>query len=274
MDFFNALMSYSFLQYAVAASLLSALSCGISGTFVYINRITFIAGGIAHAVLGGVGAAVYFGFSPFTGAVVSAVLFAFILGIIKFKASAHEDTVIGALWACGMSAGIIFIYLTPGYAVNLNSYLFGNILLVSSEDLVYLSILALIVLLISAVFYRQFTAVSFDEEFASLRGIRSPLIYIVLLTMIALTVVVLMKVVGLILVIAFLSLPSATSAIFFKKISSIIAFSIVLSFIFSMTGLAFSYKYDLPTGASITIVSGIFYIISLIVSKYHGKILR
>ncbi|HNW81582.1 MAG TPA: metal ABC transporter permease [bacterium] len=271
MDFFNALLSYSFLQYAVAASLLSALSCGISGTFVYINRITFIAGGIAHAVLGGVGAAVYFGFNPFAGAVTAALLFALILGIIKFKASAHEDTVIGALWACGMSAGIIFIYLTPGYAVNLNSYLFGNILLVSKQDLVYLSILALTVFLISTVLFRQFCAVSFDDEFASLRGIKSHLIYILLLAMIALTVVVLMKVVGLILVIAFLSLPSATSAIFFKKISSIIAFSILLSFIFSMTGLAVSYKYDLPTGASITIVSGAVYIISLVMDKMKTR---
>lgn len=272
MNFFNALTSYSFLQFAVAASLLAALSCGISGTFVHINRITFIAGGIAHAVLGGVGAAVYFGFSPFAGALVTAVLFALILGIIKFKASQHEDTVIGALWACGMSAGIIFIYLTPGYAINLNSYLFGNILLVSIEDLIYLAILAFAVLTISTVFYRQFSAVSFDEEFASLRGIRSPLIYVVLLTMIALTVVVLMKVVGLILVIAFLSLPSATSAVFFKRIHSIIFFSIFLSFVFSLTGLAISYNYDLPTGAAITIVAGTVYILSLILRKYYEQL--
>lgn len=269
MDFFNALASYSFLQYAVIAALFAAVSCGITGTFVHINRITFIAGGIAHAVLGGVGAAVYFGFSPFTGALVTAVLFALVLGIIKFKASQHEDTVIGALWACGMSAGIIFIYLTPGYAVNLNSYLFGNILLVSFEDLISLAVLAVIVVIISAVFYRQFTAVSFDEEFASLRGVKSHLIYILLLTMIALTVVVLMKVVGLILVIAFLSLPSAAAAVFFKRIHSIIFFSISLSFLFSLAGLAVSYKYNLPTGATITITAGFIYIISLVLRKYY-----
>ena len=274
MNFFNALMSYSFLQYAVAASLLAAISCGISGTYVYINRITFIAGGIAHAVLGGVGAAVYLGFSPFTGALVTALAFAVILGIIKFKASAHEDTIIGALWACGMSAGIIFIYLTPGYAVNLNSYLFGNILLVSKDDLIMLAVLASVVLIISTLFYRQFAAVSFDEEFARLRGVKSQIVYIILLAMIALTVVVLMKVVGLILVIAFLSLPSAASAVFFRKISSITAFSMILSFIFSIAGLALSYKYDLPTGASITLAAGAFYIISIMAGKYYGKVLK
>lgn len=272
MEFFKALLTYSFLQNALAAAFLAAVSCGISGTFVFVNRITFIAGGIAHAVLGGVGAAVYFGFSPFAGAVTSSLFFAVILGIIKFKASQHEDTVIGALWACGMSAGIIFIYITPGYSVNMNSYLFGNILLVSKSDLVSLAVLAGIVLTTAVVLYRQFKAVSFDQEFATLRGIKSSVVYIIMLSMIALTVVVLMKVVGLILVIAFLSLPAATAAVFSRKISSIIIYSSILSFLFSFSGLTVSYKYDLPTGATITLVAGFIYIISITIGKYYGKI--
>lgn len=272
MGFLNALIEYSFLQNAVAAAFFASVSCGISGTFVFVNRITFIAGGIAHAVLGGVGAAVYFGFSPFLGAVVSSLLFAVILGIIKFKASQHEDTVIGALWALGMSTGIIFIYLTPGYSVNLLSYLFGNILLVSSDDVAVLALLALTVLIVVTVFYRQFKAVSFDMEFSTLRGIKSLFIYITMLSMIALTIVVLMKVVGLILVIAFLSLPAATAAVFTKKMGTIIIFSSILSFIFSFSGLFVSYRYNLPTGAAITAVSGMIYLLSIILGRYYGGV--
>ena len=274
MSFFEALLKYGFLQNAVAAAVLASVSCGISGTFVFVNRITFIAGGIAHAVLGGVGAAVYFGFSPFAGAVVTAILFAIILGIIKFKASEHEDTVIGALWAIGMSAGIIFIYMTPGYSVNLNSYLFGNILLVSKDDIAGLFFLAVTVLTTVTIFYRQFKSVSFDMEFSTLRGIKSLFIYIVMLSMIALTVVVLMKVVGLILVIAFLSLPAATAAVFTSRIGKIILLSSILSFMFSFTGLFISYRYDLPTGATITTVSGFVYLISIISGRYYAKLFK
>ena len=266
MDFFNALSTYSFLQNAVVAALFAAVSCGISGTFVHINRITFIAGGIAHAVLGGVGAAVFFGFPPFAGAIATALIFAVLLGIIRLKAMQHEDTVIGAMWACGMSAGIIFIYLTPGYAVNLNNYLFGNILLVSKSDITALSVLAALVILVSVLFFRQFKAVSFDEENATLHGVKASLIYILMLSVIALTVV-LMKVVGLILVIAFMTLPAATAAIFQRKVGGIIVLSIILSFIFSMSGLFVSYTWNLPTGAVITLVSGAVYAVALLCSK-------
>ncbi len=272
MDVLSAFFTYGFLQNALLAAVLASVSCGISGTFVNINRITFVAGGIAHAVLGGVGAAVYFGWSPFGGAIVSSIVFAIILGLIKLKVSQHEDTVIGALWAGGMSAGIIFMYLTPGYSVNITSYLFGNILLVSDSDLIILSVLAVITLITALVFYRQFAFVSFDEEFARLRGIKSATIYIIMLTMIALTVVILMKVVGLVLVIAFLSLPAATAALFTKKIHLIIIVSGLINFFFSFTGLTFSYLYNLPTGATITLVSGVVFLILILWRQGYARI--
>ncbi len=272
MEFFNAVLTFNFLQNALAAAFLASFSCGISGTFVHINRITFITGGIAHAVLGGVGAAVFFGFSPMAGAIAVSIVFAVILGLIRFNGGQHEDTVISALWGCGMSAGIIFIYFSPGYAVNLSNYLFGNILLVSKGDLISLSILAAVVFLIMAVFYRQFAAVSFDEEYARIRGLKSSIIYIVMLIMIALTIVVLMKVVGLILVIAFLSFPSATASIFSSKIPKIMLLSFVFSFVFSLTGLGVSYSYNLPTGAAITLVAGFVYIISIMIRRYYEKL--
>jgi zinc transport system permease protein len=270
-EFLSAVITYSFLQNALAAAFLASFSCGIAGTFVHINRITFITGGIAHAVLGGVGAAVFFGFSPMTGAVVTALLFALILGTIRFKGGEHEDTVISALWGCGMSVGIIFIYFTPGYSVNLNNYLFGNILLVSRQDITALTILAGVVLVIATLFYRQFTAVSFDEEYTRIRGLKSQAVYITMLAMIALTIVVLMKVVGLILVIAFLSFPAATASVFSSKIPRIIVLSSLLSFAFSLTGLKLSYTYDLPTGAAITLVAGAVYILSILVRRYYEK---
>ncbi|HPA57989.1 MAG TPA: metal ABC transporter permease, partial [bacterium] len=259
---------------AVFAALLASVLCGISGTFVFVNRITFIAGGIAHAVLGGVGAAVYFGFPPFSGAVAAALVFALVLGIIKFKASQHEDTVIGALWALGMSVGIIFIYLTPGYSVNLLSYLFGNILLVSTDDIVVLAVLGFAVITVAAVLYRQLKSVSFDLEFSILRGVKGFAVYTMMLVMIALTVVVLMKIVGLILVIAFLSLPAATAAVFTKRMGKIIVVSSVLSFIFSFSGLFVSYNFDLPTGATITAVAVVIYLLSIISGRYYGKLFK
>jgi len=274
MDVISAFFTYGFLQNALLAAVLASVSCGISGTFVNINRITFVAGGIAHAVLGGVGAAVYFGFSPFAGAIVSSIFFAVVLGLVKLKISQHEDTVIGALWAGGMSTGIIFMYLTPGYSVNITSYLFGNILLVSQSDLIILFVLALITLLMAVIFYRQFVFVSFDEEFARLRNVKSTLIYILMLSMIALTVVILMKVVGLVLVIAFLSLPAATAALFTKKIHLIIVFSGLLNLIFSFMGLSFSYLYNLPTGATITLVSGVVFMVFMLWRHFYARIFK
>jgi len=272
MEFFDAVLTYNFLQNALIAAFLASFSCGIAGTFVHINRITFITGGIAHAVLGGVGAAVFFGFPPMYGAIAVSVVFAVILGVIRFSGGQHEDTVISALWGCGMSAGIIFIYFSPGYAVNLTNYLFGNILLVSKNDIISLSILAAVVFLMMIIFYRQFVAVSFDEEYARIRGIKSSIIYIVMLIMIALTIVVLMKVVGLILVIAFLSFPAATASIFSSKIPKIMVLSFVFSFVFSLTGMGVSYSYNLPTGAAITLVAGFVYIISILLRRYYERI--
>ncbi|MGI6394903.1 MAG: metal ABC transporter permease [bacterium] len=274
MSFFSAILNYQFLQNALIAAFFASILCGISGTFVYVNRITFIAGGIAHAVLGGVGAAVYFNYPPFGGAVVAALIFALLLGIIKFKASQHEDTVIGALWALGMSAGIIFIYLTPGYSVNLLSYLFGNILLVSKHDIKTLVAVTLLVVLTVGMLYRQFKSVSFDFEFSTLRGIKSFFVYTAMLIVIAMTVVVLMKVVGLVLVIAFLSLPVATAAIFTKKMGGTIVLSALLGFVFSFSGLYASYGFNLPTGATITAVAGFIYLILLILRRFYAKFLK
>jgi zinc transport system permease protein len=239
-----------------------------------VKRITFISGGIAHAVLGGMGVAYYLGVDPLRGAVVTAILSAVLLGLVNLKAKQHEDTIIGALWAVGMAVGIIFMSLTPGYNVDLMSFLFGNILMVTSPVLRVLFFLDLIILLVVATFYRQFLLVCFDEEYARLRGLPVEFLYILLLCLIALTVVILIKVVGLILVIALLTLPAAVSGLFSHNLSHMMGLATVLGLIFIMVGLVVSYNLNLPSGATIVIIAGGCYLGALGLNKLYLFMLR
>ncbi len=268
-EFILALGKYSFIQNAVIAGVLSSLACGITGTYVVVKRITFISGGIAHAVLGGMGVAYYLGVDPLVGAVVTALLSAILLGLVNLKAKQHEDTVIGALWAVGMAVGIIFMSMTPGYNVDLMSFLFGNILMVTGPALRILLLLDLIILLIVAVFYRQFLLVCFDEEYARLRGLPVDFLYILLLCLIALTVVILIKVVGLILVIALLTLPAAVAGLFTRNLRKMMGWAIVLGLLFTIVGLVISYNLNLPSGAMIIIIAGSSYLCALGIHKLY-----
>jgi zinc transport system permease protein len=251
------------MQNAVLAGFMASIVCGISGTFVVIKRITFISGGIAHSILGGIGVAYYLGINPLIGAFLSAILSAILLGIIKIKSNENEDTLIGALWAIGMAVGVIFISLTPGYNTDIISFLFGNILLVSKSDLWILLFLNIFVLTAIFVFFRQFIAISFDEELAKLRGLKTNFLYIFLLIVIAVTIVVLIKIVGLILVISLLTLPAAIARLFTKSPSKMMIVAVILGFSFVLIGLVVSFKPNLPPGATIIVINGIFYIISL-----------
>ncbi len=258
-----AILHYAFMQNAIIAGFMASIACGISGTFVVIKRITFISGGIAHSILGGIGVAYFLGINPLIGAFVAAILSAVLLGIIKIKSNENEDTLIGALWAIGMAVGVIFISLTPGYNTDIMSFLFGNILLVSKSDLWVLLFLNIFVLTTVFVFFRQFIAISFDEELAKLRGLSTNLLYILLLIVIAVTIVVLIKIVGLILVISLLTLPAAISRLFTKSPSKMMFVSAILGFIFVAMGLFVSFKPNLPPGATIIVINGLFYILAL-----------
>ena len=258
-----AILHYAFMQNAIIAGFMASIACGISGTFVVIKRITFISGGIAHSILGGIGVAYFLGINPLIGAFVAAILSAVLLGIIKIKSNENEDTLIGALWAIGMAVGVIFISLTPGYNTDIMSFLFGNILLVSKSDLWVLLFLNIFVLTTVFVFFRQFIAISFDEELAKLRGLSTNLLYILLLIVIAVTIVVLIKIVGLILVISLLTLPAAISRLFTKSPSKMMFVSAILGFIFVVMGLFVSFKPNLPPGATIIVINGLFYILAL-----------
>jgi zinc transport system permease protein len=272
MEFLKALSEHLFLQYAVTAGILASISCGITGTFVVVKRIGFISGGIAHTALGGLGIAFYFGINPMIGALVSALLAAVIIGFVTIKAGEHSDTAIGALWAVGMAIGLLFMSATPGYNTNLVTYLFGNILMVSRTDLSMLLILNILVFIIVFLFYRQFVLISFDEVYSKVRGLKVNLVYILLLCMIALTVVLLIQVVGLILVIALLTLPAAIARIYFDNMSKIMVSAIFLGLLFTLSGLVFSYYgRNLPAGATIIIVAGSVYLISVSIKNFVKK---
>jgi len=239
------------------------------GTYVVVKRISFLAGGIAHSVLAGMGVAYFFGNEPIIGAIISAIVAALIIGWIKLKWQEGEDIIIAAVWAVGMAIGILFISKTPDYSVDLMSYLFGNILMVTPSELYLMLTLDIILLLFVTLFYKQFLAVCFDEEFAKLRGINVDFFYMFLLCLVALTVVLLIQVVGLILVIALLTLPAAIAAQYKNSLKGIMLLAIVLGILFNSLGLVVSYEPDLPAGATIILIAGASYILSFIFQKYR-----
>jgi len=268
MSFFSALLEQPFLQFALAAGLLASIGCGVMGTYVVVKRIAFIAGGIAHSVLGGMGAAIYYGFDPLAGALLAAIASALIIGWIRLKWRTQEDTLIGALWAIGMAIGILFIAKTPGYQGDLMNYLFGNILLVPQQSLWFMVILDVVLLLTVAAYHRQFLAIVFDEEFARLRGIPVTFFYLLLLSLIAITVVLLIQVVGLILVLALLTLPAAVAGHYVHSLGRMMLVATILGGIISTFGLAISYEPDLPPGPVMILIAGLIYLISAIFSGW------
>jgi zinc transport system permease protein len=273
--FVEALASHAFMQNALIGGILASIACGVMGAYVVVKRIGFLAGGIAHAVLGGMGIAYFFGASPIGGALVAAVVAALLIGWVSLRWRQNEDTIIAALWAIGMAIGVLFISQTPGYNVDLMSYLFGNILMASRQDLYLMAGLDAVILLIVLLFYKQFLALSFDEEFARLRGVNVDFFYLLLLVMVALTVVILIQVVGLILVIALLTLPAAIAVLYRHSLSAIMMLATVLGIIFTTGGLALSYAPDLPAGATIILLTGVTYLLSLVtkglVTRYRSR---
>ena len=264
-----------FFRYALLTGIFASIPFGIIGTFVVVRRISYIAGAIAHCVLGGIGLGLYMEkglgvtwFGPMTGAVLVALLAAVILTLVSRYASEREDSVIGALWAVGMATGLLFIAKTPGY-VDPMSYLFGNILLVSKQDFIFVLVLDVLVLGLVGVFYNNFLAVCFDEEFARLRGRHTGWIYLLLLCLAALTIVLLVRVVGIVMVIALLTLPASVAGNFSRNILQMIVLAVLFCAGFVVTGLGVSYNLDLPSGPVIIVIAAGVYLMVLL-----GKRLR
>lgn len=266
-ELLSALIDYSFLQHAFIACILASIGCGVIGTYVVVKRVGFLAGGIAHTVLAGMGIAYFMESSPLVGAVIAALVAAVSMSLIKLRWKQQEDILVAAFWSVGMAIGILFISRTPGYSVDLMSFLFGNILLVSKSDLMLMAILDIIIVGIVFLFYKQFMVAVFDEEFARLRGINIEIYYTVLMCMVALIVVLLIQIVGLILVIALLIFPAACAAQFFHSIFKMMLVATATCMLMTISGLTIAYQPDLPAGATIIVVAGIFYAISIVFSS-------
>ncbi len=267
-----------FVRNALMAGLLSAVLFGTLGAVVTVKRIAGLAGAISHAVLGGIGMALYLaakgiapGMPPIAGAMVFAVLAAAIIGFVSLKAKQREDTVINALWAIGMSVGVLFIAKTPGYADPM-SYLFGNILLVSGRDLVLLAVLDAVVVFLAWRYYPQIEASAFDEEFAKVRGVPTDAIFLATLAVTAVAVVLLQTFVGIVMVIAMLTLPSGTAGFAAKNLAAMMIAGTVLSAVFTVGGLAASWALDMPAGAVVVVIAGAaFLTVSAVVGIRTGR---
>ncbi|NOR60524.1 MAG: iron chelate uptake ABC transporter family permease subunit [Methanosarcinales archaeon] len=255
------LLQYEFIRNAIMAGILASISCGIIGVYVVVKRIVFISGGIAHASFGGIGLGYYLGINPILGVLPFSIASALSMGLVSKRSRLPEDTAIGILWAMGMSIGIILVSLTPGYAPDLMTYLFGNILTVPFSDIVLMLVLDAIIILVVYSFYKEFLALCFDEEFATVRGVHAERLYLVLLCLIALTIVVLIRVVGIILVIALLTIPAAMSRQFTSNLKKMMMLSILFGAVFSSGGIWLSYLFDVPSGATIVLVMSAVYLL-------------
>ncbi len=261
------ILEYEFMRNAYFAGILASIACGIIGSIVVSKRIVSICGGIAHASFGGVGLGYLLKINPSWGALLFAAMASIGIGTISKKTRHPEDTSIAVFWAAGMGLGIIFIGLSKGYAPDLFTYLFGNILAVSHFDLVSVVILDVVVGAGACLFYKEILALCFDEEFTQVRGIHVFVIYLFLLLLISVTVIVLMKIVGIILVIALLSLPAATSSKFTRTLKGMMVASVILNMLFIVAGLTVSYFLDLPSGATIILIATAVFLIAQVVEK-------
>lgn len=263
------ILQYEFMINAITAGILASIACGMIGVYVVVKRIALISGGIAHASFGGIGISYFLGINPIMGVLPFSLLSALTIGTFSKRTDVAEDTIIGILWSMGMAIGIIFIGLTPGYAPDLMTYLFGNILTVPQSDITMMLALDAIIILVVYALYKEFMALCYDEEFSTVVGIPVEKLYLLLLCLIALTVVVMIRVVGLILVIALLTIPAALSREFTNDMRKMMFLSIFFGAAFTIIGLMLSYYFDIASGATIILVMSSFYLLNIIIKKWR-----
>ena len=265
------LLQFEFMRNALYAALLCSVLCGILGTLVVVRKYVILAGGVAHAAYGGVGLALYGSFSPRLGAIAFSLLLAFPMAWVMLKKASRADAIIGVLWAAGMAVGIVFADLTPGYGSDLMSYLFGSILTVTGEDLLVMSCLLAITLLAGGIWHRQIAAFSYDEDFARTRGVPVTFLHFLLVILISLAVVVIIRIVGLILVIALLTIPPSVAEKFSSSLWRMMGISCILSTAFTVLGLALAVRWNLTAGAVIILLASSVYLAAMILPSGKRK---
>jgi zinc transport system permease protein len=278
-DFFRDMAVNPLLLTGLLGGLLASVACGVIGPYVVTRRIVSLSGAVAHTAVGGIGAAIYLrhagsfdGLDPLYGALVAALLAAVIVGVVQHTVRERVDTLIGALWAIGMAVGILLVKFTPGYHVDLMSYLFGNIAVVSPSDLRLIGILNAVVLVVVALFHKRFLAVSLDEEFTRVQGVGVLVTNLVLLSLVALTVVALIRVVGLILVLALLTLPAATAGRFVRRMGPLIGLSVLLCLLVTTVPRIGVYGTRVSPESAIVLTAGGVYLLALLVRRVWPRL--
>jgi zinc transport system permease protein len=254
MNDFLELLKFGFFQKALLATLFASISCGIIGTYIVSRRIVFISGGITHASFGGIGLAFLMGFNPLVGAAVFAVVAAAGIQFFSEKGGVREDSSIAIWWSLGMALGVIFVFLTPGYTPNLMSYLFGNILTVSSGEIWAMFVITLLVLAVFGYWFRNILYIAFDEEFARASGLPVKFFNYLVIILIALTVVLNIRVVGIILILSLLTIPQATANLFTRDFRKMIVLSALFALFGTLSGLILSYFLNIPSGATVIFI--------------------
>lgn len=249
-EFLTDIFEYRFLANAVAAAILCGVCCGIVGTYMVVRRLVFLGGGITHSSFGGIGLAYYLGVNPLVGAGVFAVLSAVGIEASSRKGEVREDSAIGIMWSVGMAIGILFIYLTPGYVPNLMNFLFGNILTVTSLNIKLLAALALLLVVMFAIWHRQVMFVAFDREYAESQGVRTGLVAYTVAVLTAITIVLSIKAVGIVMLISLLTIPPVIANSLSGSYRKITILSVVIAIVGNLAGLYMSYRMDVPTGAA------------------------
>ncbi|HRC89913.1 MAG TPA: metal ABC transporter permease [Bacteroidales bacterium] len=269
----ESLLQYDFILRGVLGCLFASITAGIAGTYIVSKRIVFLSGGITHASFGGIGIGYFAGINPVAGAAAFGILSGIGIEYLSGKQKIREDSAIGILWAFGMAIGIIFIYLTPGYAPNLMSYLFGSILLVTKADLIYLGILSVVLIAYFSIFYRTILYISFDENYARTYSRHVDFFKYLTTSLIALTIVLNIRMAGVVLVLSLLTLPPNIAMLFTKNYSSIMKGAVISGFIGTSIGYVFSWFTGIPAGAAIVFALVIIWLFakfftSLKVKKY------
>ncbi len=270
----RALYEYQFLQNALFAGILASIVCGIIGVIVVEKKLVMMSGGIAHTAYGGVGLGYLLGFEPMIGAFLFSISAAIGIGYVKRKSGVQSDVIIGLFWSLGMALGILFIALMPGYPPDINSYLFGNILSVTKMDLYLMIVLTFLVVVLVIAFFNDWKAFLFDEEFASIIGIKTTFLDYLLLILVSLTVVVLIRVAGIIMILALFTAPAAIAGLYSEKLKKRMIYAIILGVFFCITGLWISYTLNIASGASIVILSVVFYFAAYAIRFVRFKMKR
>ena len=257
-------LQFEFMRNALMAGLMASVICGIMGTLVVVNRVVFLSGGIAHAAYGGIGLSFFMGWPFLPGTVGFALAAAVIMAAVTLKAKHRADTIIGVIWAVGMAIGVILLDLTPGYNVDLMSYLFGSILTVPVADLWIMLAVGVMIFCIVGYFYKDLIAMAYDEEFARARGVPVHGLYYLLIIVLALSVVMIIQVVGLILVIAMLTIAPYIVEKYTRSLMAMMFWSGLLNIAFTLCGLWLAFRFNLTSGATIILVAGAVFLIDFL----------